>query len=306
MKRILLVITFILLSLNILSAQTLYSQAYGDPANPALIFMHGGPSSNAILFESTTAQKLADHGFYVIAYDRRGEGRSADLNATFTFKESGDDLVELYKKYQIKQGTLLAHSFGGIVAAYVAEQHPELVESIVLVSALFSQQETYDHIFNTVEQLFRKNGNLEMLAKVEEAKQLPKNTAGYRRACFDFTDGMMDMPIPTKESNALWEKYQHSELYKNNIRNRNAPSVFFKHEALNNVDTKAVLRNLQTQGIKIYAIYGKQDGLFSAKQMKDMQKITGKRDFILVDNCGHFPYVDQQKIFVETMIKYLK
>ena len=52
------------------------------------------------MFEGTTAQKLADLGFYVIAYDRRGEGRSADPNATFTYNEAFQDLNAIYKKIQ--------------------------------------------------------------------------------------------------------------------------------------------------------------------------------------------------------------
>lgn len=58
------------------SAQQLYSKAYGDPKNPAIIYLHGGPRGNATLFEGTTANALAERGFYVIVYDRRGEGRS--------------------------------------------------------------------------------------------------------------------------------------------------------------------------------------------------------------------------------------
>jgi proline iminopeptidase len=58
---------------------------------------------------------MADKGFYVIVYDRRGEGRSKDENATMTFKESFDDLKQLYTTYHIKKAHILAHSFGGII-----------------------------------------------------------------------------------------------------------------------------------------------------------------------------------------------
>jgi proline iminopeptidase len=61
-----------------LKAQDLYSKAYGNPKNPPVIFIHGGPGGNATLFEGTTAQKLADKGFYVIVYvsiRKQGEER---------------------------------------------------------------------------------------------------------------------------------------------------------------------------------------------------------------------------------------
>ncbi len=97
------------------NAQDLYSKAYGNSRNPAVIFIHGGPSGNATLFEGTTAQQLAEKGFYVIVYDRRGEGRSKDDSASMTFNESFNDLNGLYTTYNIKKANILAHSFGGII-----------------------------------------------------------------------------------------------------------------------------------------------------------------------------------------------
>ena len=220
---------FAILSVNAVEGQIIYSQSYGDSSNPAIIYIHGGPSSNTTLFEATTAQRLADKGFYVIAYDRRGEGRSADPEATFTFKETSNDLIDIiYKKYKIEQATVLAHSFGGIVAAYFAERYPEKVNRIILIGALFSQQETYDHILNIVDKIYRKNGDIQMLNKLEEIRQLPKNTAKYRAACFDLADGFFDMPNPTKESLKLMKEYGNSDFYVNNIRNRNSPEYFFR------------------------------------------------------------------------------
>ena len=70
------------------SGQNLYIKTYGNEKDKPIIFIHGGPSGNATLFEGTTAQNLADQGFYVIAYDRRGEGRSIDPKATFTYEEA--------------------------------------------------------------------------------------------------------------------------------------------------------------------------------------------------------------------------
>ena len=92
-------------------AQNLYSKAYGDTKNQAIIFMHREPSGNSNLFEATTAQKLADIGFYVIVYDRRGEGRSIDDNATTTFQESFDDLNQIYKLYHLEKANIFGAQF---------------------------------------------------------------------------------------------------------------------------------------------------------------------------------------------------
>lgn len=201
MKLILIYVSlFTVLSINVVNGQAIYSQSYGNSANPAIIYVHGGPGSNSTLFEATTVEKLVENGFYVIVYDRRGEGRSVDPDATFTFQESSGDLVNIYEKYELKQAAILAHSFGGIVAAYFAEQYPEKVNAIILLSALFSQQETYDNILNTAEKMYSKYNDTQMIEEIRETREMPTNTAEYRKACYDFADDFLNMPNPTSTS----------------------------------------------------------------------------------------------------------
>jgi proline iminopeptidase len=100
---------------------------------------------------------MADKGFYVIVYDRRGEGRSKDENATMTFNESFDDLNALYTTYKIKKAHILAHSFGGIIGTLFTDKFPEKVSSLTLAGALFTQQETYNHILKEAKEHFKND-----------------------------------------------------------------------------------------------------------------------------------------------------
>ncbi|WP_369013146.1 alpha/beta fold hydrolase [Flavobacterium anhuiense] len=155
--------------------QNLYIKTYGNEKSKPIIFIHGGPSGNATLFEGTTAQKLADQGFYVIAYDRRGEGRSQDPNAKFTFEEAFQDLNFIYATYHLKKAIILGHSFGGLVATLYTNKYPKNVSALVLAGALFSQQETYDHILNTLKRKY--NNDSEQLRKISIVENLNKNSA---------------------------------------------------------------------------------------------------------------------------------
>jgi proline iminopeptidase len=307
MKRIIfLIFTLIAFVLNA-QTSTIYSRAYGKSTNPAVIFIHGGPSGNATLFEATTAQKLADKGLYVIAYDRRGEGRSIDSTATFTYKEAIRDLNEIYKLYNIKKANLIAHSFGGLVGTLFAEQNPGKVNALILTGALFSQQETYDHILNTTKEIYRKQNDTVMHSKITEIESLDKKSAAYRKQCFELAgqNNYFKMPFPTTEANNLRNNYDQSDFFKNNVRNNQAPILFYKNEIRNNIDTKPILKKLKNQ-LKLFAIYGKQDNIFSKKQLNDLQKIVTKKNFKIIENCSHYLFVDQQQIFIETIEKWLK
>jgi len=308
MKKTLLLICLIISFIaNSQTNHAIYSKSYGQSENPAIIFIHGGPRGNATLFEGTTAEKLAEKGFYVIVYDRRGEGRSIDTTAIFTYQESIDDLNELYKSYNITKANIIAHSFGGLVGTLFTEQNPEKVNALILAGALFSQQETYDHILKTTKQIYQFKNDTLMISKVNAIEKLSKYSAEYRKQCYEIAskNNYFKMPFPTPESNQLREDYEESEFGKNNIRNDNAPIVFYKNEAKNNIDTKPNLKNLKKQ-VKLFAIYGQQDGVFSEKQLSDMKKIVNKQYFKIIDNCSHYLFVDQQQIFINTITKWLK
>jgi len=286
--------------------QNLYIKTYGNQKGKPLIFIHGGPGGNATLFEATTAQKLADKGFYVIVYDRRGEGRSTDESAKFTYEEAFQDLNFIYKKYYLKKATLLAHSFGGLTAALYTEKYPQKINSLILAGALFAQQETYDHILNSLKEKYSSNSD--QLQKIKSVENLNKNSAAYRKGCFDLAgeNGYFKMPNPTESSKQLYSDYEAGIFYKTNIRNKNAPLLFYQNEKQNNIDSRPRLNKIKTSGIPIFAIYGKDDGIFSSEQIASIKNITGKNRFALLDNCSHYLYVDQQAAFLSAVESWLQ
>lgn len=310
MKKIYFIFIFLLLTITSKAQKnTVYSKAYGDKSNPSLIFIHGGPRGNSTLFEGTSAKKISQRGFYVIVYDRRGEGRSIDSTATFTFQEAIDDLNEIYKTYNLKKANIIAHSFGGLIGTLYSEQHPEKVNSLILTDALFSQQDTYNHILKSTKLIYQKKNDTLMLSKIKQVEQLDKNSAEYRKQCYEIAsqNNYFKMPFPTKDSEILREKYELSEFGRNNIRNDMAPIQFYKNETRNNIDTKAVLKNLkEKKQVKLFALYGKQDYIFSEKQLSDLRKIVNAQNFKMIDNCSHYPFVDQQEEFINILVKWLK
>ncbi|WP_343704838.1 alpha/beta hydrolase [Flavobacterium sp.] len=299
-------LAFILLISFFTQGQNLYIKTYGNEKNKAVIFIHGGPSGNATLFEGTTAQNLADQGFYVIAYDRRGEGRSADPNAKFTYDEAFQDLNSIYATYNLKKAIILGHSFGGLVATLYTNKYPQNVSALVLAGALFSQQETYDHILDTLKKKYSNDS--EQLKRITIVENLDKNSADYRKKCFELAgeNNFFKMPNPTAESKKLYADYEAGEFFKTNIRNKNAPLVFYQNEKQNNIDTRQILKKIKTAGVPIYGIYGKQDGIFSSAQINSLKAITGEKRFAFLDNCSHYLFVDQQTAFLSKLKYWLK
>lgn len=289
-------------------AQNLYTKAYGDRKNPPIIFIHGGPRGNATLFEGTTAQRLADLGFFVIVYDRRAEGRSADPAAKVTFTEAFDDLNQLIKQYGLKKVNLIGHSFGGIVSTLFTNQYPGKVERMILIGALFAQQESYDHILRTAAQQALAQNDSASVNKIKHIHTLDKNGAAYRQLTYEIASrfGYFKMPKPTDESIRVNQEYEHGKFSKVNIRNDQAPILFYKNESRVNINTKPILKGLSAKGVKLFAVYGANDGVFSPGQLSDLEKIVGKDKFYVIRNCSHYPFVDQQSEFLKSIKQIMK
>lgn len=288
--------------------QSLYSRAFGKASDEPIIFLHGGPGSSAVYFEATTAQKLAAVGFYVIIYDRRGEGRSKDSTARMNYEEFFEDLNTIYRKYHFSRAHLIGFSFGGLVTTLYAEQHPEKVKSIVLASALVSQQASYNTILQSVERIYGDQNDAVNLAQIKTIREMDSNSLPYRTAVFAYAskNGFFNLPKPDLEARQIYSTYPSDTLITRYVKNDRAVETLWQNETRKNIDVTPVLKKLRNRNIPIYAIYGKQDGLYSKEQVADLSRITGKSGLVYLDNCSHTCFVDQQAKFIEALKSWLK
>ena len=87
----------------------LYVKDWG--AGRPVIFTHAWPLS-ADSWENQ-ALALVEAGYRVIAYDRRGFGRSSQPSGGYDFDTFADDLAAVLKATGVRDGTLVGHSMGG-------------------------------------------------------------------------------------------------------------------------------------------------------------------------------------------------
>jgi len=302
MRRKLIIAYILLLLNNLCYAGKIYSKAFGNKHDKPVIFLHGGPGNSSVYFEATTAQKLADQGFYVIIYDRRGDGRSVDKNAKMNFQEAIQDLADIYKIYDLKKANLIAFSFGGLVTAQFAQKFPEKVKSVTLVSALINQQQSYDNILANVLAIYKKQNDSIRVKQIAEIENMDKNSLEYRTACFKHAseNGFFKLASPNALARQIYATYDTNPLIQNYIKNENAVPTFWKNEKLKNIDIQPIIKDLKKAGIKIFGLYGKQDGLYSQKQIWDLERIAGKGHIKYLENCAHTLFIDQQAEFLSS------
>ena len=309
MKKTLTVFVFIASTL-VVNAQTIYSKAFGNPSDKPIIYLHGGPGYNSIGFEVSTAQTLSDNGFYVIVYDRRGEGRSADLNGKFTFQETFDDLTDLYKKYGLKNASLIGHSFGGIVGTLFAEKYPKKVKSLLLAAAPLSMQETLLNIINTSKVIYETNNDSTNLMYITMLEKMDKTTLQYSSYSFGHAmqNGFYSPKAPTKEALAIYKNLKTDSTFagKGTVMTYEPPKGFWKNESYTSIDITENLKNVQNKEIPIFGIYGTEDGLYSEEQVMALEKLVKADNFKHLLNCSHNVFIDQQSQFITALRNWIK
>ena len=103
-------------------------------SGPPVVLIHGWPL-NADMWEHQSLH-LANNGFRVIAYDRRGFGRSGKPWSGHDYDTFADDLAALLERLDLREVTLVAHSMGGGDAVrYLSRHGASRVAGLVLVAA---------------------------------------------------------------------------------------------------------------------------------------------------------------------------
>jgi non-heme chloroperoxidase len=112
---------------------TIYFKDWG--VGQPVVFSHGWPLSA----DAWDAQMLflGQHGYRVIAHDRRGHGRSSQPWSGNDIDTYADDLATLIEALDLKNATLVGHSTGGgEVVRYIGRHGSKRVAKAVLIGAV--------------------------------------------------------------------------------------------------------------------------------------------------------------------------
>ncbi len=99
---------------------------------PNVVLLHGLGASSAIW--QPVAEQLAARGHSILLPDLLGFGKSRRLGTTFALADHVDALKRLLQHTEAQQPLLVGHSFGCAVAAALADEQPDTVHALVLVS----------------------------------------------------------------------------------------------------------------------------------------------------------------------------
>jgi pimeloyl-ACP methyl ester carboxylesterase len=143
--RLLLLLTMIFGADTTMQAQTnagqyadvngirMYYELHG--AGQPLVLIHGGGSTINTSWGRILPTLAKAHR--VIAVELQAHGRTSDRNAPESFTQDADDVAELLRQLNIAKADILGFSNGGSTALQVAIRHPDRVNKVVAISAIY-------------------------------------------------------------------------------------------------------------------------------------------------------------------------
>lgn len=151
----------------------MYYEIYGQ--GKPLVLIHGGGSTIQSNFGKVIP--LFAKNRKVIAVELQAHGRTSDRNADLTFEQDADDIATLLKNLSIDKADFFGFSNGGTTTLQIAIRHPEIVDKIVLGSALAKRNGVPEWFWD-----FMKQAKLEnMPEQLKTAyKQVAPDTSGLQ------------------------------------------------------------------------------------------------------------------------------
>lgn len=257
--------------------------SYGN-SESIILLLHGFAFSVEI-WESNIHDLSKNHK--VIALDLLGFG--------LTDKPKGKHKIEIYpnfvfeflKQMSIQKAHVVGHSMGGLIATKLAQMHPEIVESLILLGSAGFDTKIPMHfrVFSLpfVGEMFIKPNKQGLISA------LRRNT--YVKSA-----------VTPKLANKLFEFSLHPEMGVTLLKiTRTAINIFgFKSFIIKSI--KIEIDNLT---MPVLIIWGKEDAIIYLEHAYIANKLIKHSKLVVFEECGHLPQLEHPEKFNQLLVSFL-
>ncbi|WP_108810620.1 alpha/beta fold hydrolase [Sphingorhabdus sp. Alg231-15] len=262
----------------------IFYRAAGDPSKPALVLLHGFPTSS-FMYRKLLAELGED--YYVIAPDYPGFGNSSspstgDHNYTF------DNLADTMNNFLIQRGideyALMIHDYGAPIGFRIALRHPEKITGIIAMNGNAYEEGMSKNGWSLIRQYWRgKTPELE--------KTIADNVFTEAGMKWQYTHGTRD---PESIDPANWQQ----DYAKISREGQTAVQLALFYDYQNNVKSYPAWQEyLRKNQPPMLIIWGKNDAFFSVAGAEAYKRDVKNIDYNILDT-GHFPLEEESDFIV--------
>lgn len=247
----------------------------GGPVEGQTVILIHGFSVPMYIWDSTF-NALADAGFRVVRFDLYGRGYSSRPKLTYDMRLFTQQVREIIDSLGLYTPVaLIGVSMGGTIAAGFVSEYPDLIRDVVLIDPFSAKMKIK---FLDIPLI----GNY--LASVFWIPTMPES----QLTDFFHPERYPDWPVRYKEQ-MQYRGFRHAILSTaRNLLSRDCISLY---------------ADLCDHNVLL--IWGVHDKTVPVSQSDTLQKLFNP-DFLLVEDAGHLPQIEQADLVNEQIIKFLK
>jgi proline iminopeptidase len=272
------------------TASPLYWAKYGREGAPRLLVLHGGPGADHCYLLPQMLHLGDKHD--LLFYDQRGGGRSkSDARVPITWQTHVEDLAAVIEEFSIDALSIVGYSWGAMLALlYLVEAKKNgtlrTPDRLALVSPAPLTRE-YRRQFEAEFARRQQAPEIQKLREeLAESGLRESDPAAYRQRAFEL--GV---------AGYFFDPRNAHKLTPFRVVGRVQQSVW---ESLGDFD---LIGEIEGVRIPSFVIQGRDDPIPSASTL-DAARALGTEP-VLLDECGHVPYVEQPGHLFAALDKFL-
>ena len=263
-------------------------ETFGSPTAPPLIMVHGWLSHRGVWRQTTP---ILQDRFYCVALDLLGFGDSdKPAEADYGIAAQADRVVALADHLGFQRFSLIGHSMGGQICAYLAARTaPQRVTQLISVGGVVMGK-----LMPEVERMVYPLVNLAALYPPLMNVSKPfLNWLPYARIIFHAWFHRMDA-IPFDS----WEIDRRMAL-----RPAIAKAAKRAGQAIHD---GCLIDDLPQISAPTLGIYGRNEGTVPFADAELLQRLVPGAQLAAIDNCGHFPMYEQTSAYLAALTRFLQ
>lgn len=269
----------------------LFFRADGPPHAPPLLLLHGGPGAHHdYLYPQMLA--LADT-HRVFTYDQRGGGQSkTDDPAPVTWETQVQDLARVVTEFGLVPPTIVGYSWGALLAMLYAVQCAQepswpAPARLVLVSPAPITRAWRDVFEQTLAERGRSATILAMRETLAASGLRESDPSAYRQRAFELS-----------VAGYFADPHRATALTPFRVTGKVQQSVW---ASLGDFDLRDALRGVHCPTL---VVHGREDPIPLASAEATAECLGA--ELIVLDDCGHVPYVEQPDALFGAIDAFLK
>jgi proline iminopeptidase len=269
------------------------SEGKGEP----LILIAGGPGYSHSYFHPFFST-LTD-SYRVIYFDAFGCGKSdrAKSPKEYSFDRDVENVEGIRKALKLDKVIVLGHSYGGLVAQAYAVKYPASVKKLILSDSPYNAelwQVGNDYINELVRNQFP-----EIWEKVQQlrAQGLHSSAKEHQAAYWNFPLTLIFYYNPASLGKQVLEF--NPDVY---YQLAGDDADFLIGGDITKLDFRTALKNLQ---MPILILTGRFDKTLPPRFMLDYKRFAPKAEFIMFEQSGHDPFVEEATKYFEAVKAFL-